>query len=93
MIIGTFSKQPAEVLDYAIDLTQWLASGDYAVSQVTTAAAGITVDSTLILNSGREIRVWLSGGTSGQRYKIQVLFTTTDGRKKEFEFVVKVQET
>ena len=92
MIIGTFSKQPAEVLDYAIDLTQWLASGDYAVSQVTTAAAGITVDSTLILNSGREIRVWLSGGTSGQRYKIQVHFTTADGRKKEFEFVVSVKE-
>ena len=92
MSIGTFSKQPAEVLDYAVDLSQWLPANDYAVSYVTTAQAGITVDSTLIANGGRAIVVWLSGGTSGQRYKVQVLFTTSDGRKKEFEFVVKVLE-
>ena len=92
MIIGTFNKQPAEVLDYAIDLTQWLASGDYAISYTTTGDAGITIDSTLITDAGKGIRVWLSGGTSGVKYKIQVLFTTDAGRKKEFEFVVSVKE-
>ena len=92
MIIGTFSKQPAEVLDYAIDLTQWLPSGDYAISQTTTAPIGIVVDSTLITDAGKGIRVWLSGGTSGVKYKIQVLFVTDNGRKKEFEFVVSVRE-
>ena len=92
MIIGTFTKQPAEVLDYATDLRQWLPLGDYAVSAVTTATTGIVVVSTLITDVGKGIRVWLSGGTSGQKYKVQVRFVTDHGRTKEYEFVVRVKE-
>lgn len=92
MILGKYEKQPAEVLDYAADLTQWLPAGDFAVSVTTTADAGITVDSTIIADDGKSIRVWLSGGTSGQKYKIQVRFTTEQARTKEYEFVVKVKE-
>jgi len=92
MIIGRFDKQPNEVLDYYTDLTPWLPNGDFATSAATTADAGIVVDSTIIANGGKGIRVWLSGGTSGQKYKIQVRFTTDQSRVKEYEFTVKVKE-
>lgn len=92
MILGKFEKQPGEVLDYAADLTQWLPEGDFAVSVVATADVGITIDSTVIADGGQSIRVWLSGGSTGQKYKIQVRFVTDQARTKEYEFVVKVKE-
>lgn len=92
MIIGTFNKQPAEVLDYHTSLSDWLPSGDFAVSAATTGDTGIVIDSTLLTDDGTGVRVWLSGGTSGQKYKLQVRFVTDQGRTKEFEFVVKVKE-
>ncbi len=30
-ILGTFTQQPAEVLDYDIDFSQWLPEADYVV--------------------------------------------------------------
>jgi hypothetical protein len=92
MIIGRFDKQPNEVLDYYTDLTPWLPSGDFATSATTTADAGIVVDSTAIANGGKGIRVWLSGGTTGTKYKIQVRFTTDQSRVKEFEFILRCRE-
>ena len=93
MSIGTFVKQPGEVLDYTTSLKQWLPQGDFAISFTTTASDGITVDSTLITDEGEGICVWLSGGTSGKKYKIQVQFVTDQGRTKEYEFFVKVKES
>lgn len=92
MILGKFEKQPSEVLDYAADLSEWLPEGDFAASATATADVGITIDSTIIADAGTSIRVWLSGGMSGQKYKIQVLFVSDQGRTKEYEFVVKVKE-
>jgi len=91
MIIGTFSKQPVEVLDYDIDCSEWLVSDDALASATAVAdAAGLTVDSVLI--SSPRIKVWISGGTNGLTYKVTVTITTEDGRVKQVEFRVRVRD-
>ena len=91
MILGTFSKQPVEVLDYDIDCTDWLVSDDLLASATAVVdTAGLTVDSVLVASP--RIKVWLSGGTNGATYKVTVTITTDDGRVKQVEFRVRVRD-
>lgn len=91
-ILDTFNKQPGEVLDYDIDFARYLPSSDQIASVVSTADAGITLDSSTISTSGKVVKQWVSGGVSGVTYKIQVRITSTGGRVKEAEFRIKVKE-
>lgn len=88
----TYYKQPSEVLDYDVDYSEWIPSGDTIASKTVTAESGITVDSSSINSSTHVIKVWLSGGTDGTLYKVTVLATTTAGRSKEKEFYVRVRD-
>jgi hypothetical protein len=91
-MLGTFTKQPHEVLDYDIVADEWLSDDDSILTAVTVAPIGITVDNTDIQAPGRVVKVWISGGESGQTYKLQVTMTTQAGRIKEAEFKIKVRE-
>lgn len=90
-ILGKFSKQPQEILDYDVDFSKWFSNRtDSPVSFTTVVEAGITlVNATL---SGNVVKIVLSGGTSGQQYKITVRLTTALGLVKEADFVVKIKE-
>lgn len=89
-ILGKFSKQPDEILDYDVDYSDWFSSrADTPASHSVVAEAGITKVSDAL--TGSTVRVVLSGGTSGESYKITVLLTTSDGIVKEADFVVKVK--
>ena len=91
MILGTFTKQPVEVLDYDIDCSEWLVSDDVLSSATAVVdVAGLTVDSVLV--SSPRVKVWLSGGTNGAAYKVTVTITTDDGRVKQVEFRVRVKD-
>lgn len=92
MILGSFSKQPVEVLDYDIDCSDWLVSDDVVASATATVTggAGLVVDSVFVASP--RIKVWLSGGTNGLSYKITVTITTDDGRIKQVEFRVRVKD-
>jgi len=91
MIIGSFEKQPSEVLDYDIDCSEWLTEGDNVQNVVVTPDDdSLTVDSVL-LNDPR-IKIWLSGGTHGRSYKVTVGIDTQDGRHKETEFLIQVRD-
>lgn len=102
MILGTFIKQPAENLDYDIDFSEFLSSGDTLQStgeppapnplNVTVSPTGIVVGSTFVTNDGKTIKQWLSGGTNGVKYKITLTATTNGGRIKQVEFVVRVKD-
>jgi hypothetical protein len=92
-ILGTFTQQPHEVLDYDFDYSEWISTGDTIVGAVATADAGITLGSTIIDSTTHKIvKQWVSGGTDGNVYKIQITATTAGGRVKEIEFKVKVRE-
>jgi hypothetical protein len=90
-ILATFTKQPAEVQDYDIDFGEYLSTvSDTALTHTVVADTGITVQSSSL--TGGVVKVWLAGGTTGTKYKITARLTTTGGRVKEAEVVVKVKE-
>lgn len=93
MSVERFTKQPGETLDYDFSFTEWLASkpGRAAVSHTVTADTGITVTHE---RTAAVVKVYVAGGTSGQRYKITVRLTT-DGATplvKELEAFIAVKE-
>jgi hypothetical protein len=93
MAIDSFTKQPSEVQDYDMDFGEYLAlmADTPATHVVDPPPVGITLINSSIV--GQNIKVWLSGGTSGQRYKITGRMTTAGGRTKEHEILILVKDT
>lgn len=90
-ILGKFYKQPTEVLDYDVDYTDWFSNrADTPASFVVVAEAGITVVGSSRV--GNVVKVILSGGTDGVKYKITVRLTTSASLVKEADFTVTVKE-
>lgn len=89
-ILGKFTKQPDEVLDYDVSYVDWFSNRtDAPSSHNVTVPAGITKVSDSL--TGKVVRVVLSGGTAGAQYKITTLLTTSTGVIKEADFIVKVK--
>lgn len=89
-----FNKQPAEVLDFDFDFRDFLAErgNDRITSAVIVAQAGITVSSSLTID-GVLVKVYLSGGTTGVKYKVTCTAQTLGGRVVEREFFLSVKDT
>jgi len=80
--IGTiYLKDPQAVLDYKIDLADWLQSGETITNVTATATAGLTVDSTSSDATGAI--AWVSGGTDGANYELTISWQTSQGRTDE----------
>ena len=92
--LATFIKQPSEVQDYDINFSAWLAAfspPDTATSMTVAVDTGITMGTTSL--TAGIVKVWLSGGTHGESYKVTASIATAGGRVKEDEVVIKVRET
>jgi hypothetical protein len=100
MILDRKEKQPAEVKDYPIDYSEWLGeitAGDTIASAVAVSACtSDSSDTALVVNqvviSNTAVTVWLSAGTTNQKYKVTVTVTTVGGRIDQSEFIVKVKD-
>ena len=91
MNLGVFQKQPAESIDYDVDYSEWLTTGDNVQSaDVSVAPSGLVIDSTFI-NDPR-IKIWISGGVDKVSYKVTVTMTTAEGRVKQDEFKINVKD-
>jgi len=89
-VLGKYIKQPSETESYTIDYTDDLTADDGVVSATVAATDGITVTGYDVnLDS---VRVWLTGGTAGMKYKIEVTATTGDGRVLQDEFFVTIKD-
>lgn len=89
--MGTnYLKDPDATLDYVIDWSSWLATGDTIADSEFIAATGITVDSDT--NDTTTATVWLSGGTVGESYEITNRITTADGRTDDRTIRIEVVE-
>lgn len=84
-----FIADPEAILDYSFDWTQWLATGETIDTYTITVETGITLVSDA--ESDGVVTVWLTSGTVGQRYRIECLVNTSEGRTDERSFYVKVQ--
>ena len=92
-VLGKFTKQPAEVLDYDVSFAAWFAGRTVQpASHQVVAEPGIDIvaDS----RTGTTVKVVLGGGTSGARYKVTVRMTTTGTVPlvKEADFIVAVKD-
>lgn len=92
MKLGSATKQPADNLDYDIHYDEWLEdSGDVLVSATVTATpSGLDIGAAVVTDQA--IKVWLSSGSAGVGYKVEVTVTTNGGRIKQDEFTLRVKE-
>lgn len=92
-LIGNKTKQPGETRVYTADFTRWFSNRTDSPSAFTvTTTDGITVAGQE--RDGMKIKVALSGGDDGARYKVTVkMFTnSTPTTIKEADFYVAVRE-
>lgn len=94
-------KSGVGVLDFKFDFapltngregadSDWLGSGETISTHTVTVDTGITKDSDSITDSNTSVTVWLSGGTVGQKYRVNCKIVTSDGREEERSMMIKV---
>lgn len=94
--IATYDKDPDATLDYSIDWSPWLPSGDAIDSATWTSS-----DAALVMLSDAPhapsvvagiATVWISGGVAGTRYRLTCQVETTAGRVDERTIVIAVAD-
>lgn len=83
-----FKKDPDEKLDFVIDWSEWLATGETISTSVWTVATGITEESDS--NTTTTATLWLSGGTAGTDYTAANKITTSAARIAERTLTIRV---
>jgi hypothetical protein len=78
------------VLDYGIDWSEWLTTGETLTVSTWTVPSGITKDSDQ--RADTSTKIWLSGGTAGESYTIANKIETSDNRTDERSFEIMVEE-
>ena len=90
-ILGTFIKQPAEKESYSIEYTEDLIANDSIDSVVVTVSPlGLVIVSSLVV--GTRVKMLISGGTDGVKYKVTATATTDDERILQDEFFIKIKD-
>lgn len=102
----TFTKQPNDVLDFDVDMTEWFSGipGD-EIERVELAVhsdaeatpmllAGPLPHPASILMGASPLgfKVWLGGGTAYIDYIVTCLVFTEQDRQKEVEFKIRVRD-
>lgn len=90
--MSTYLKDPDAVLDYQVDWSAWLASGETISTHTVTADDGITVDSSSITDDSTTVTAWVSGGTAGRKYRVTYHITTSEGREEDRTIRLWVQQ-
>lgn len=102
----TFHKQPNDVLDYDLDMSEWFASiegDDIETIDITvtslfeeepTLVVGPIPHPAYVLIGANPVRakLWLGGGTDRVNYEVTCVVKTEQDRVKEVEFTVKVRD-
>ena len=75
---------PQAQLDFAVDWTAWLQSGETITDATWTIPTGLTAVSgkPAAIVGGKAV-VWVQGGTEGSRYLLTVHITTSAGRQDD----------
>jgi hypothetical protein len=93
-VVGTFNKQPSEILDCSINYAPVLPGG-VTLSGTPTATvtpSGVTVSGLALTDTNTKLYYKVSGGTDGTPYKITTTVDTSNGLKYEDEVNVVVEE-
>jgi hypothetical protein len=99
-VLGKFEKQPAEILDYDVDYTDWFSNRTDTPAAVAPVAVIVEAGITLVTFSLTDlvVKVIISGGTAAaagitpNKHKVTVRMTTTAGLVKEADFTITIKE-
>lgn len=86
----SYVKDPDAVLDWEIDWSAWLDTGETIVTSTWIVPDGLTQDSDS--STGTTATVWLAGGTVGTRYTVTNRITTSAGRTDDRSIRISVQD-
>lgn len=93
MSLGSRTKDPADIRNYAIDWSAWLTSqGSDTINMSSWAGGGLTIVSNS--NTSTTATAKVSGGTAGASYTVSntiVTATGTQTRKVSFQLDVNTQ--
>ncbi len=91
-LLGSFTKQPREVLDFDIDYSTVLEGRIDTISGVTleVSPVGLTLSTPVI--TGNIMKAKVSTGTNAITYKVTALATSSAGLVYEDELDVLVEE-
>lgn len=87
-------KDPNEILDYSIDWTNKIDTGDTISSSTWTdfSSGGLVKGSSTFSASLNITTIWVSGGTAGKYYTITNTIDTTIGRTMQQTVGIKIGE-
>lgn len=98
-LLGSSTKQPSEIENYAISYAEDLEATDtftidfIGISVLSGDEAGIAlIDSYLVDEANQRVKMFISGGVAGSIYKVTVRIMTDSGRRLEDEFKLKIKE-
>lgn len=91
-LLGSFTKQPREVLDFDISYATVLAGRADTITGVTleVTPAGLTLSAAVV--TGAVMKAKASAGTAAVSYKVTALATSSAGLVYEDEITVLVEE-
>ncbi len=98
MILETYTKQPAEYKDYDVNYTDWLADPADTLFDITATVECLSTPTNTSLTvhhvdmTTTTCKLWVAGGTTGEKYKITLNATTVGGRIDQSELVFKVKD-
>jgi hypothetical protein len=87
---ASITKDPDAVLDYSLDLTDWLAGISDTLTSHSVTGDGVVIDSSAI--DGSLVVAWISGGTAGETASATFRFTTTVGRTDDRTIFLKIKD-
>lgn len=90
--MSRYTKDSNAKLDFAIDWTPWLQSGDTITTATWTVPAGITQATPAPSVTGGKATIWLEGGTVGASYAVTCRVTTTQGRIDDRTITILIRE-
>lgn len=87
-----YVKDPDALLDFSIDWSGWLKSGENISTVTWTVPPGIV--EAVSTHDDTSMTIWLSGGTAGEDYAItgSIITTASPARQDERTFLVTVRE-
>jgi hypothetical protein len=89
-MMTSYTKDPNAVLDWKVDWTAWLASGETITTSTWIVPTGITKDSDT--HTGTAATVWLSGGTVNVSYEVTNRVVTSAGRTDDRTIRINVRQ-
>lgn len=88
-LLETWEKRSTEEQDYDVNFAPWLRGvSDTITAHEVIVPEGLTKMASSV--NGTRVKVWLSGGTVGSRYRITFRITTVGGRVKEDDIAIDI---